>query len=89
MPRPYLREPTREAALQAARSYFPQVAAAIVKAQRRFFPQITEAPLAPQEEQIVPTELDLQIIYVPGNSHKHAVVIAGRGGDDWRGTWEG
>jgi len=29
VPRPYLREPTQEAALQAARRYFPQVAAAL------------------------------------------------------------
>jgi hypothetical protein len=88
-PRPYLREATREAALQAARRYFPQVAAAMVKAERRFFPQVTEAQLAPQEEQIVPTELDLQVIYIPGSSHQHPVFIAGKGGDDRRGTWEG
>jgi RNA polymerase sigma-70 factor, ECF subfamily len=89
VPRPYLREPSREAALQAARRYYPEIAAAMTKAQRRFFPQVTEAQLAPQEEQIVPTDLDLQLIYIPGSSHQHSIVIAGPGGDDWRATSAG
>jgi hypothetical protein len=66
-----------------------QAAAAMVKAERRFFPQVTGSQMAPKDEQIVPTELDLQVIYIPGSSHQHSVGIAGRSGDDWRGTWEG
>jgi RNA polymerase sigma-70 factor, ECF subfamily len=88
VPRLLLRERTREAALEAARRYFPPFAPAMVKAERTFTPGVTEAQVAPQAKDVVPTRLELQITYIPGSSHRHAIVTFIPGGDDWRATWE-
>jgi hypothetical protein len=88
VPRPPLRERTREAALQAARRYFPPFAQPMVKAERAFAPGVTAAQLTPQEKDVVPTTLELQITYFPGSSHRHPFVTFRPGGDDWRATWE-
>jgi hypothetical protein len=88
VPRLLLRERTREAALQAARRYFPPFAPAMVKAERTFTPGVTEAQLTPDMKDVVPTRLELQITYIPGTSHRYALVTFGPGGDDWRATWE-
>jgi hypothetical protein len=49
---------------------------------------VTEAQLTPQEKDVVPTTLELQITYFPGSSHRHPFVTFRPGGDDWRATWE-
>jgi hypothetical protein len=66
VPRPPVRERTRDAALAAARRAFPAVSEAMVQAARKRDPQIDAARLTPQPEQIYPTELDLVIVYIPG-----------------------
>ena len=88
VPRPAVRERTRAAALEAARRRFAPVAAAMVKAARFLSPQATEAQLAPQEAQIVPTTLGLQIIYVPGASHRHLLVVVDGSESHYRATWD-
>jgi RNA polymerase sigma-70 factor (ECF subfamily) len=70
---PPVRERTREAALQAARRLFPPVTDAMVAAYSRYEPDQTAAKLIPQPEQIAPTELDLVIVYIPGNTNAHPV----------------
>jgi RNA polymerase sigma-70 factor, ECF subfamily len=88
VPRPPLRERTREAALQAARRYIPPFAQPMVKAMRSLTPGVTEAQMIPQETDVVPTTLRLQITYIPGSSHRHAIVTFHSGVDERRGTWE-
>ena len=88
VPRLLLRERTREAALQAARRYFPPFAQAVVKAERAFNPGVTEEQLTPQAKDVVPTTLELQITYFPGSSHRHVIVTFLPSDDDWRATWE-
>jgi hypothetical protein len=88
MPRPLLRERTREAALEAARRYYPPVAAAMVQAARFIWPQATEAQTAPQGAQIVPTALGLQIIYIPGASNQHILVVVDGSESHFRATWD-
>jgi hypothetical protein len=65
---PPVRERTREAALREARRLFPPVTDAMLQAYRRDLPDLTADQLVPQEAQIVPTELDLVIVYIPGTS---------------------
>jgi RNA polymerase sigma-70 factor (ECF subfamily) len=65
IPRPRVRERTREAALQALRRVDPQVRAAVLAAAGRSDPGLPAAPVS-DEAQIVPTELNLTLIYSPG-----------------------
>jgi hypothetical protein len=65
---PPVRERTREAALREAGRLFPPVTDAMLQAYRRDVPDLTADHLVPQEAQIVPTELDLVIVYIPGTS---------------------
>jgi hypothetical protein len=64
VPRPKVRERTREAALQALRRVDPQVRAAVRAAAGRSDPRLLAEP-ASDAEQIVPTELNLTLIYLP------------------------
>jgi RNA polymerase sigma-70 factor (ECF subfamily) len=64
IPRPIVRERTREAALQALRRVDPQMRAAILAAAGRNDPRLLAAPMS-DEAQIVPTELNLTLIYAP------------------------
>jgi RNA polymerase sigma-70 factor, ECF subfamily len=68
-------EQTRERALQAARHLAPQISEAALQGLRRFDPQFDPAQILPDEGQIVPTELDLAIIYVPGSTTKHPTIV--------------
>jgi hypothetical protein len=64
VPRPVVRERTREAALQALRRVDPQVRAAVLAAAGRNDPRLLAEP-ASDEAQIVPTELNLTLVYAP------------------------
>ncbi len=66
--RPPARGRTRDEALQAARRTDPRVLAAMLEEARRLNPELVEAQMLPQESQIVPTPLDLTIVYMPGSS---------------------
>jgi len=44
-----------------------------LRAARRLKPGRTEAELIPQEAQIVPTALNLTVLYLPGASHARPV----------------
>lgn len=70
-----VRERTREAALQAARRLVPQVSETALLDARTHDPQFEVSQMTPQEGQIVPTELDLAIIYTPGSTNKHPTVV--------------
>jgi hypothetical protein len=77
VPRPKVRERTREAALQALRRVDPQVRAAILAAAGQSEPRLLAEPPS-DESQIVPTELNLTLIYAPA---RQSVVVVSR--DFW------
>jgi hypothetical protein len=72
VPRPPVRERTRESALQALRQVDPQIRQAVLQAAGRADPRLVGAPPS-EEAQIVPSQTDLAIIYIPGASNRRAV----------------
>jgi hypothetical protein len=72
-PRPQIRERTREAALAAARRLYPQGFEVEVQTARQFDARFDAAAMVPQLDQIVPTALDLKIIYILGASIIHGI----------------
>jgi hypothetical protein len=72
--RPQVRERTREAALDAARRLAPTLSDRVVQALRRFDPRGEVIPMVPDASEIVPTSLELTLIYFPGNSNKRPIV---------------
>src|SRR5205085_3425126 len=69
---PVVREKTREAALQALRRVHPQIRQAIWEAVRRNDRQSPQQP-PPEEEQIVPSRLELFTLYIPGSGTRFPV----------------
>jgi hypothetical protein len=65
---PPIRERTREAALAAARRAFPPMTPALLAAFHQRDPTLDAEQILPQPGQIVPTELDLVVIYIPGTA---------------------
>jgi hypothetical protein len=87
VPLPQVRERTREAALQALRRVDPQIREAILRALRRSDPGADSASLD-EAAQIVATELELAIIYIPDSSNKRSIrVVWGNGGNSVVTTW--
>jgi hypothetical protein len=87
VPRPPARARTREAALSAARQVDPQLQQEMVRVVRRLKPQFDVAQMAPQETQIVPTELNLTVLYVPGASHARSIRWFSFNSQTANGTW--
>jgi RNA polymerase sigma-70 factor (ECF subfamily) len=86
-PRPQVRERTREAALRTARRLFPAAAEAELRAARRLDHRFQAEWMVPQEDQIVPSELDLTIIYVPGRSTRRQIHWVSASTDVTYGTY--
>jgi hypothetical protein len=84
VPRPPVRERTREAALQAVRRLDPQLREAAVH-QLSLPGQAgrAERPI-PLEEQIFPSELGLTIVYIPGPSNALLMRILNHTGPSWQ-----
>ena len=72
VPRPCVREQTREAALARLRQVDPQIRKAVVEAAARADPRLRETPLD-EGSQIQPSRLRLAIICVPGATNERAV----------------
>jgi hypothetical protein len=86
-PLPPVIERTREAALQALRRVDPQIRAAIAQAFQRSDPRADPASLD-DASQIVPTELNLVIIYIPDRANKRRLrAVWGIGGNSNATTW--
>jgi hypothetical protein len=73
--RPSVRERTREAALQAVRGIDPQIREALLQHARREDSHVEASPHVIEEEQIFPTRLDLQFIYIPGTTNERAIRV--------------
>jgi RNA polymerase sigma-70 factor, ECF subfamily len=83
MPRPPIRERTREAAIEAVRQVAPEIRNRAIHALRDLSGRQDPEPDAPWEAQIFPTTLNLTVIYVPGASNERMVHVAHRNGDSW------
>jgi RNA polymerase sigma-70 factor (ECF subfamily) len=87
MPRPPIRERTREAAIQAVRQVAPEIRNRAIHVLRDLRGRQDPEPDAPWEAQIFPTTLGLTFIYVPGASNERMVHVAHRNGDSWNLLW--
>jgi RNA polymerase sigma-70 factor (ECF subfamily) len=85
--RPPVRERTREAALQALHRLDPQIREAVLQVARRFAPSGQDVQIASQEAEVVPTDLDLVFIYLPGASNRIVASLVGRRIDTGAMTW--
>jgi RNA polymerase sigma-70 factor, ECF subfamily len=74
VPRPPVRERTRDAAIQAVRRVDPQLRNALLQAMCRADPRVAAAPPS-EEAQVFPSRLDLKIIYVPGATNAREIVV--------------
>jgi RNA polymerase sigma-70 factor, ECF subfamily len=88
VPAPQIRERTREAALQALRGIDPQIREAVLQAFHRADPRTDTASLD-DAAQIVPTELELEIISIPDSTNQRSLSVysAGDGGFTVSSTW--
>jgi hypothetical protein len=87
LPRPSVRERTREAVMQAVRHIDPKLREAAVHTARHLRAQPLQEPPVPLEEQIYPSQLGLAFIYIPGASNARPIHTVNRGGDSWQLLW--
>jgi len=78
---------TREAALQALREMDPRLREAVRQAAGRFAGPGQEVQLVSEAAEIVPTELDLVFVYMPGSTNKIAPILYGSSMNWNPGTW--
>jgi RNA polymerase sigma-70 factor, ECF subfamily len=83
MPRPPIRERTRDAAILAVRQVAKEIRNRAIHTLRDLRGRQDPEPDAPWEAQIFPTTLNLTVIYVPGASNERMVHVAHRNGDSW------
>jgi hypothetical protein len=74
--RPFVVERTREAAMQAARLQLPALREAVLRWARQQDPHFDPAQMILQESQIVPTDLFLAVIAMPGTSNRRHLLMA-------------
>jgi hypothetical protein len=83
-----VRDRTREGTLALAQRLDPQIREAILTAaRRRRDAEVDAAQMDPQPGQIVPTKLDLRVIYIPGLSNRHSIHVVETGADYSNTTW--
>ena len=88
VPRPIIRERTREAALQALRRLDPHLREAAFQTVRESLdPQGQTARTAPLEAQIFPTELRLTFIYIPSASNARRIRISSGEMTNYQLSW--
>ena len=88
VPRPIIRERTREAALQALRRLDPHIREAAFQTVREYLnPQGQTARAAPLEAQIFPTELRLSFIYIPSASNARRIRISSGEMTNYQLSW--
>jgi len=82
---PTVRERTREDALQALRRVDPQIREAVMRTAARHDPRIAQSPPS-EEAQIVPTRLNLTLLYVQGLTNEHDFKFRSRNAEFWAVT---
>jgi RNA polymerase sigma-70 factor, ECF subfamily len=82
-----VRERTREAALAALRQVDPEIREAVWQAAVRANPRLEGTAPPPDEEQIMPTRLDLATIYMPDTANKYHILFYMTRSSDWPRTW--
>jgi RNA polymerase sigma-70 factor, ECF subfamily len=88
-PRPLVRARTRDEALQEARRLYAPLRESVLRAAHRTWPEATLEQLEPTEAHIVPTELGLTILYMPGAAHARAIQVVSASFDNTLSTWPG
>jgi hypothetical protein len=84
--RPIVRERSREAALQSLLRIDPKLRQALWEATRRADPHAENVP--PQDEtQIVPTTLDLAIVYIPDVTNRRSIHVLWANSNSTWTTW--
>src|SRR5262249_14177553 len=73
VPRPPVRERTREATLQAVRRVDPELRKALLAAACRADPRLPAEPHVVEEDQIVPTRLALAFVSIAGSTNARAL----------------
>jgi hypothetical protein len=86
LPRPRLRDRTREAVMQAVLRLEPQVREKLALMLRGPRSTTGPAPPLPVEAQIFPTDLSLNVVYLPSASNRLPLHIVGSRGWDTRQT---
>jgi hypothetical protein len=85
---PPVRERSREATLEAARQLFPSIRDRLLRAMGHGDARIDETQVIPGESQIVPTELDLIMVHIPGAANGRQLhVVSAAHGMGVRDTW--
>jgi hypothetical protein len=59
----------------------------MLRVERKVKPEATETDIAPQASQIVPTRLELTVLYIPGASHARLITWTSTAGRNWNATW--
>jgi hypothetical protein len=72
--RPPVQERTREAAVEALHRIDPKIREALLQSMRRGDPRVDAAP-PDDEAQIVPTRLNLTVLYVPGDTNARTIHV--------------
>jgi hypothetical protein len=78
---------TRDETLAAARRLDTRLLEAILPEAQRLRPEIQGAALVPDAGEIIPTEQNLRIVYIPGLSNRRNISIVGRREDFHNSTW--
>ena len=84
VPRPRVRERTREAAIEALHRLDPRIRERALYALHLGRQPDQSEPPVPLEAQVFPSELTLTFVYIPGASNAQAVHIIHRQGDNWQ-----
>jgi hypothetical protein len=85
VPRPPVRERTREATLEAVRRVDPSLRKALLDAACRADSRLPAEPHVVEEDQIVSTRLDLAFVYIPGSTNARALFEFHPGASGWVG----
>jgi hypothetical protein len=78
---------TRDETLAAARRVDARLLEAILPEAQRLRPEIRSAAMVPDAGEIIPTELNLRLVYIPGLSSRRNISIVGRREDFHNSTW--
>jgi hypothetical protein len=80
VPRPPVKERTREAVVQALRRVDPGIREKVLQLVRQADPRLKAVPPS-EEEQIFPTRLNLTVIYIPGDTSARTIRVIDPGND--------
>jgi hypothetical protein len=84
---PAVRGRTRVEALAAARRLEPRLLDAILPEAHRLRPEVQAAAQIPDAGEVVPTQLNIRFVYIPGLSNRRNISLAMVGADFHNSSW--